>query len=84
VLNVAQNQQVAQNGSACRDFRLKAKLSVDEAARAIDVTAPHLRNIENEHRSASDLHLERLADLYAIRVNSLRRVPVSQRMPVSV
>lgn len=79
---MAGTRETAQNGYACRDFRIKAKLTVDQAAALADISAPHLRNIEHEHRSASDVHLERLAEIYDVRVNSLRRQPVSQRTAV--
>lgn len=75
-------RETAQNGFACRDFRIKAKLTVDEAAVRIDISAPHLRNIEHEHRSANDVHLERMAEIYDCQVNSLRRQPVSRRVAV--
>lgn len=66
--------QTAHNGFAIRDFRIMRGLSVDDLAQAIDVSAPHLRNLENEHRDASDEHLNRIAHVLDIRVASLRRV----------
>lgn len=74
---------VAQNGAACREFRLKADMSVPEAAARAGMSAPHLRNIEHQHRSASDVHLERLAAIYGCRSNSLRREPVGRALAVT-
>lgn len=85
VLSVSQNQkQVAQNGFAIRDFRIKAKMSVDELAARVGCSAPHMRNIENEHRSASDEDLNRIADVVDCRPQSIRRQPLAVRAPVAV
>jgi len=50
-----------QNGLAIRALRQKEGLTVDDLAQAVGVTAPHIRNIENELRSASEVHLARIA-----------------------
>ena len=47
--------RATQNGYAIRAFREKAGLSVQWLADAVNVSAPHIRNIENEHRNASNI-----------------------------
>lgn len=61
-----------QNGIAIRALRQKEGLTVDELARQIDVTAPHLRNIENELRSASETHLARIARVLDVPLAAIR------------
>ena len=68
----------AQNGFAVRDFRIKAKLTPDELAQRVGISTPHLRNIENEHKSASDVDLEKIAEVCDVRVQSLRRTSRAQ------
>lgn len=53
--------RATQNGYAIRAFREGEGLSVQALADAIGVTAPHLRNIENEHRNANARHLALIA-----------------------
>lgn len=72
-----------QNGYALRVLRQIRGLSVGELAAAIDVSQPHLRNLEHEHRSASDEHLNRLAHVLDVNVAALRRRSVAQRQLVS-
>lgn len=66
--------QTRHNGFAIRDFRLTRGMTVDDLAKQTDISAPHLRNIENEHRDASDEHLNRIARVLDVRVAALRRV----------
>jgi len=63
------------NGFAIRDFRIKAGLSVDELANRTLISAPHIRNIENEHREPSPVHLHKIAEVLGVRVMSLIRDP---------
>ena len=62
-----------QNGFAIRDFRIKAGLTIDELAARANISAPHQRNIENELRPASAVHLHRLAEILGVRAASLVR-----------
>lgn len=62
-----------QNGFAIRAFREHAGLSVQWLADAAGVTAPHMRNIENEHRNASATHLNLIAKALDVPVAALRR-----------
>lgn len=61
-----------QNGFAIRALRQKEGLSVDDLAKAISVTAPHMRNIENELRSASEVHLARIAHALDVPLAAIR------------
>lgn len=75
LLCVTTKAPTAQNGFAVRDFRIKAQLTPDELAQRVGISTPHLRNIENEHKSASDVDLEKIATACECRVQSLRRIP---------
>jgi len=66
--------RATQNGYAIRAFREKAGLSVQWLADAANVSAPHLRNIENEHRNASNRHLALIARALDVPDSALRRV----------
>lgn len=81
LLHMAQtsNRPIAQNGFALRDFRVCRGLSVDELANRIQISGPHLRNLELEHRSATDVDLNKLAYALDINVASLRRTSVADR-----
>lgn len=62
------------NGLAIRDFRIHvAKMTVDELANRLAISAPHLRNIENEHREPTPLLLAKIADIIGIRAGSMVR-----------
>ena len=63
------------NGFAVRDFRIKAGLSVDELAQRTVISAPHIRNIENENREPNPVHLHKIADVLGVRAASLVRDP---------
>lgn len=63
------------NGFAVRDFRIKAGLSVDELAQRTVISAPHIRNIENELREPNPVHLHKIADVLGVRAASLVRDP---------
>lgn len=63
------------NGFAVRDFRIKAGLTPDELAQRTLISAPHIRNIENENREPSQLHLHKIAEVLGVRVTSLVRDP---------
>lgn len=52
---------VPQNGYAIRAIREREGLTVSELARAVDISDPHLRNIELENKSARPEHLARIA-----------------------
>ena len=66
--------RATQNGYAIRAFREKAGLSVQWLADAAAVSAPHLRNIENEHRNVSNRHLALIARALDVPDAALRRV----------
>lgn len=70
--------QVAQNGAAIRAIRQREGLTVDQLASkvsaSLSLSAPHLRNIENEHRSASPEHLALIARHLNVPIAALRRV----------
>jgi len=70
--------KVRQNGPAIRDIRQREGLSVAELAsrvsRTIPLSEPHLRNIENELKSASTAHLAAIAKELNASLESLRRV----------
>lgn len=53
--------RATQNGYAIRAFREDQGISVQKLADAVGVTAPHMRNIENEHRNASPRHMALIA-----------------------
>lgn len=61
------------NGFAIRDFRIKAGLSMDELAQRTLISAPHIRNIENENREPNPVHLHRIAEVLGVRAASLVR-----------
>lgn len=63
------------NGFAVRDFRFKAGLSVDELAQRTLISAPHIRNIENELREPNLVHLHKIAEVLGVRPVSLVRDP---------
>lgn len=65
------------NGYAIRDFRVAAKLSVDELANLLLISAPHLRNIENEHRAPTPILLRKIAEKVGCRPASLVRDPAA-------
>jgi len=67
-----------QNGPAIRALRTKEGLSADALAAAIDVTTPHLRNIENESRSASELHMARIAKVLDVPLVAIRNRVVAE------
>lgn len=68
-------QRLRHNGFAVRDFRIKAGLSVDELAQRTLISAPHIRNIENENREPNSVHLHKIADVLGVRAASLVRDP---------
>lgn len=61
-----------QNGHAIRALRQKEGLTPDELAKAIGVTTPHLRNIELELRSASEVHLARIAKVLDVPLAAIK------------
>lgn len=63
------------NGYAIRDFRVAAKLTVDELANLLLISAPHLRNIENEHREPTPILIRKIAEKVGCRASSLVRDP---------
>lgn len=62
-----------QNGFAIREIREREGLSVSDLANAIGVTDPHLRNIENEHKPASAVHMARIAKKLRCRPAAIAR-----------
>lgn len=64
-----------QNGFAIRAFREKDGQTLQWLADAIPVSAPHMRNIENENRNASPEHLNLIAKALDVPVAALRRNP---------
>lgn len=62
-----------QNGFAVRSFREKDGQSLQWLADAVGVSAPHMRNIENENRNASPEHLNAIAKALDVPVAALRR-----------
>lgn len=58
---IATPSRATQNGYAIRAFREQQGMSVQKLADAAGVTAPHMRNIENELRNASRRHLALIA-----------------------
>jgi len=62
-----------QNGFAVRAFREKDGRSLQWLADAAQVSAPHMRNIENENRNASPEHLNLIAKALDVPVSALRR-----------
>lgn len=52
---------VPQNGYAIREIRQREGLTPDELASAIGVSAPHIRNIELEHKPARPEHIALIA-----------------------
>ena len=70
--------QVRQNGPAIREIRQREGLTIAELAtrvsRRIPLSEPHLRNIENELKSASTAHLAAIAKELNASLESLRRV----------
>lgn len=71
----------AQNGYAIRAFREKEGQSVQWLADAAGVTAPHLRNIENEHRNANNTHLSLIARALGVPVSALQRATSDVPVP---
>lgn len=69
---------VQQNGDAIRDGRLMRGLSRAELADRISVSESHIRNIENEQKDASDVHLAAIAHVLQMRLSSFRRVHVAE------
>lgn len=65
--------KVRQNGAAIRAIRQREGLSISALANQIQVTDPHLRNIENEHKSASTAHLAAIAKVLNVPLAALRR-----------
>ncbi|GAB3622552.1 hypothetical protein GCM10027418_06340 [Mariniluteicoccus endophyticus] len=68
-----------QNGFAIRAFREKEGRSVQWLADQVLITAPHLRNLENEHRNASDEHLNAIARALDVPTAALRRIDSLER-----
>lgn len=69
---MATRAPLRQNGIAIRALRRKEGLSVDELATAVGITPPHMRNIENELRSASEEHLARIAKVLEVPLAAIR------------
>lgn len=69
--------KATQNGYAIRAFREKEGRSVQWLADMVNVTAPHIRNIENEHRNASPAHLGLIARALDVPVAAIKREAAS-------
>lgn len=63
------------NGAAIRAFRIKLGMTPDDLAKATNLSAPHLRNIENEHREPRLEHLYRIATALEAPAAALVRDP---------
>lgn len=70
---VAPQRQTRHNGFAVRDFRLIAGLTIDQLAQQIDMSAPHLRNVENELREVRPDKLAAIAAAVGARQQALWR-----------
>ena len=70
--------RVRQNGPAIREIRQREGLTIAELAtrvsQRIPLSEPHLRNIENDLKSASTAHLAAIARELHASLDSLRRV----------
>lgn len=64
---------VRQNGAAIRAIRQREGLSVSDLANRAIISAPHVRNIENEQKSASLQHLAAIARALDVPLAALRR-----------
>lgn len=64
-----------QNGAALRAFRQMRGLSAADLAQRVDVTDPHIRNLENEHRSAQPELLAKIALVLDVPEQALKRLP---------
>lgn len=65
--------QIRQNGFAIRELRKREGLTPDQLAIACEISTPHLRNIENENKSASVEHIARIAAVLHVSIASIRR-----------
>ena len=71
--NHTETAGLRQNGPAIRAIRQREGLSVDKLAALVPMSAPHLRNIENELKNASIEHLAALAKQLDVPMAALRR-----------
>jgi transcriptional regulator with XRE-family HTH domain len=72
------SETVRQNGPAVRALRQREGLTVDAlskrvTAAGINLSVPHLRNIENEHKNASVAHLAAIAKALDVPLAAIRR-----------
>lgn len=82
---IATPSRPSQNGYAIRGFRESQGLSLQHLADAVGVTAPHMRNIENEHRNASRRHLALIARALGQPIAALMRdYPDGTELPTQV
>lgn len=70
------------NGAAIRTFRIRAGLTVQEVCNKVTssgkpLSAPALRNIENEHREGSAVLIQKIADAMDVPVQAIIRVPLT-------
>lgn len=64
---------VPQNGAAIREIRQREGLTISQLAQAIDVSDPHLRNIETENKPARPEHLARIAARLGCSLDAIKR-----------
>lgn len=69
-----------QNGYTIRAFREREGLSVADLAELCATSTTHMRNIELEHRDATNAQLAKMADRFEVPVAALTRVPASRRL----
>jgi transcriptional regulator with XRE-family HTH domain len=68
-----ESSRTPQNGPAIRALREKDGLTVDQLATQVAITAPHLRNVELEHRKATPRLLNAVARVLQVPVGALVR-----------
>lgn len=62
-----------QNGPAIREIRQREGLTISQLAQAIDVSDPHLRNIETENKPARPEHIARIAKRLGCNPQAIKR-----------
>lgn len=67
------SEHIRQNGASIRALRQREGHSVDDLAKLVGFSAPHLRNIENELKNASVEHLAAIARALDVPIAALRR-----------
>lgn len=68
-----EQNRIPQNGSAIREIRKREGITVDQLANQLGVSAPHLRNIELEHKPMREELIARTAQALNCQISALRR-----------